>query len=191
MTKNEASISIEHLRAILRLDREAGALYWLERSPDSFQNTPARSSMHRASHWNALRAGRQALNSITALGYASGLINGKFFFAHRVVYALIHGHWPTQFIDHINGSRSDNRPGNLRDVSHLENQLNKKLPAINTSGAIGVHWSAPHQKWRAAIKYQGKRKHLGLFDSIDEAVLVRRRAEESLGFHKNHGRKAA
>lgn len=191
MTDIESNIPVSRLKQLLDLDPVTGNLFWKSRDASGFEGTPKRSATALANHWNVARAGKPALNCKTAAGYFSGRIDDKFFLAHRVVFALCNGHWPLQFIDHVNGCRSDNRPENLRDVSHLENQLNKQLPAVNTSGVIGVQWSAPHQKWRAVIKHQGKRKHLGMFASLEEAALARRNAEATLGFHKNHGRNAA
>lgn len=188
MTENEARISIDKLRTLLRLDAETGALYWLERSAASFSSSPLRSPEYKANHWNSFRAGCIALNCITHDGYASGRIDGVFFFAHRVVFALHFGHWPNEFVDHISGDRLENRPLNLRDVSHLENHRNKSISCVNTSGVIGVYWSKQHDKWRASIKVDGKKHHLGLFQSIADAADARKIAEANFGFHQNHGK---
>ena len=40
-----------------------------------------------------------------------------------------------------------------------------------TSDYIGVNWKKQNKKWRAAIKIDGKSKHLGYFD--DEIVASR------------------
>ena len=50
----------------------------------------------------------------------------------------------------------------------------------NTSGVPGVEWMKDKRKWRAAICFKGKRRYLGSFDSFDEAVKARKRAEEEL-----------
>ena len=42
---------------------------------------------------------------------------------HQMVWALAYGRWPTQ-IDHENGIRTDNRIGNLREVTAAENRAN-------------------------------------------------------------------
>ena len=44
-----------------------------------------------------------------------------YFFAHRVVWMMVHGEWPEHTIDHINGVKTDNRIQNLRDITSLEN----------------------------------------------------------------------
>ena len=44
------------------------------------------------------------------------------------------------------------------------------------------------QKWRAQIRVDGKRKHLGYFDTFDDAVAARKAAEIEHNYHPNHGR---
>lgn len=188
VTNNETLLPIARLRQFVSLDEGTGTLVWRARNADSFNSSPTRTAEHRSAHWNSFRAGEPALNCLTSAGYLSGRIEDRFYFAHRVVIALSTGAWPSEMTDHINGVRTDNRPNNLRDVPHLENQKNKCRPSINTSGVIGVHWHSQHGKWRSSIKVNGKSCHLGLFESIDEAAKARKQAEENLGFHKNHGR---
>lgn len=50
----------------------------------------------------------------------------------------------------------------------------------NTSGVPGVEWSASRGKWRASICFQGKRRYLGCYARLEDAVKVRKRAEEEL-----------
>lgn len=71
--------------------------------------------------------------------------------------------------DHINGNRSDNRISNLRLAQHRENGQNQALRKTNTSGKHGVSWSKPHNKWAAYIMKDGRKRHLGLFDSLEDA----------------------
>ncbi|KEO02311.1 AP2 domain protein [Escherichia coli 1-392-07_S4_C1] len=56
----------------------------------------------------------------------------------------------------------------------------------NKSGYIGVIWHKASRKWMAYVQVNKKRKHLGLFDSIDEAVAARRQAEKENNYHPNH-----
>lgn len=55
-----------------------------------------------------------------------------------------------------------------------------KLQSRNTSGAKGVNWSNRDKKWRARIFFQGKEYPLGYFDKFEDAVKVRKKAEEEL-----------
>lgn len=90
--------------------------------------------------------------------------------------------WPDQNIvlDHINGNCVDNRIDNLREASCSQNQMNQKLHSNNTSGHRGVSWSRARQKWQAYITKESEVIDLGHFDSIDEAVTIRQKAEEVL-----------
>lgn len=81
-------------------------------------------------------------------------------------------------IDHINGKPNDNRFENLRIASHGENMKNVKLPYNNISGYKGVYYSKRERKWKATIRINKRQKHLGTFDTKDEAVVARLRAEE-------------
>lgn len=50
----------------------------------------------------------------------------------------------------------------------------------NTSGAPGVDWLEKKQRWRASICFKGKRRYLGSFKNLEDAVKARKRAEEEL-----------
>ena len=66
--------------------------------------------------------------------------NGKEYPAHRLIWLLVYGQSPDQFIDHINGVRTDNRLANLRLASDAENKRNVGIRSHNTSGEKGVTW---------------------------------------------------
>ena len=55
------------------------------------------------------------------------------------------------------------------------------------SGVRGVSWYSRSQKWRATIKFKGRQKYLGLYDSIEEAEAARKEAELEIygGFLKD------
>ena len=111
--------------------------------------------------------------------------------AHNLIWVSLNGEIPEGFtVDHINGVPSDNRIKNLRCVSVSENYKNKSTPRSNTSGHVGVSFHKASQKWRARIQNKMKERHLGLFDTKKEAIEAWVRAKESLGYHKNHGRKS-
>lgn len=96
---------------------------------------------------------------------------------------------PGEEIDHINHVRDDNRAVNLEKKRHSGNGKNKSKAVNNTSGATGVYWLKRHNRWRAAIRVDDVLKHLGNFDTFDEALRARKQAEAKYGFHKNHGEK--
>ena len=80
-------------------------------------------------------------------------------------------------VDHINRDKLDNRWSNLRPVSHTLNQRNHGGHQTNTSGVNGVCWHKHRNKWQAHIWVDGKNKHLGYFDCIEEAAAARKQAE--------------
>ena len=72
-------------------------------------------------------------------------------------------------IDHINQVRTDNRIENLRWCSRENNCRNKKKKEGTSSQFRGVNWDTHYNKWRSMIRLNGKTKHLGLFETEEEA----------------------
>jgi hypothetical protein len=167
--------SPEFLRSILRYEPGTGKLFWRERNDCPKQ-------------WNTRFAEKEAFTSKSYDGYKRGRINGKKFFAHRAIWAIVHGYWPHEEIDHINGIRDDNSIVNLREASRSENMKNLSIRKDNRSGVIGVCWFERDKIWRAYIMSDGKRKHLGDFKDKEDAIAARKKAEKEYGFHENHGR---
>lgn len=83
-------------------------------------------------------------------------------------------------IDHINHNTLDNRKQNLRKSNDLFNARNRSIPTNNKSGCKGVCWKTRDDKWRAYITHLGKHIELGLFDDLEEAIKVRKKAENEL-----------
>lgn len=102
------------------------------------------------------------------------------YLVHRIVYFLAFGVDPSNLhIDHIDGNGQNNNPANLRLATNSENMRNRGATKINTSGFKGVDWRKQSQNWRALIRHHGKLRHLGLFDTPEEAhaAYVRAAAE--------------
>lgn len=168
-------VSPQEVRNLLDCDYQTGALTWRYRpsGPKSF---------------NTRFAGKPALTAINKSGYAAGHLNGKYVYAHRVVWCHFYGKWPDDEIDHKKGLSAGNGIANLADVSHQQNGKNTKRRRDNTSGVPGVDFFKPRQKWRAYINHNRKRQYLGYFDTFEEAVAARKAAELKYGFSPNHGR---
>lgn len=118
--------------------------------------------------------------SLDADGYVVINVNCHPLKAHRLAWFWVNGFIPKETIDHINRVRDDNRIENLREASRLEQRHNVGLSQKNTSGHSGVFWSKKAGKWQAQISIKGKRFHVGLFDSIEQAVEARKLMKEKL-----------
>lgn len=116
-------------------------------------------------------------------------VNYKIYQAHRIAWLLVHGHFPLNEIDHINGIHNDNRLINLRDVTGQENACNRPVPKNNTSGVMGVSWCKKINKWHARIRKNYQYILLGDYTNWFDAVCARKAAEHQYGFHINHGRR--
>lgn len=176
-------ISPETLRSLLRYDPETGDLVWRPRPRAYFPTNRA------WGQWNGRFAGKPAITAKRPDGYKTGNVLRIDVYAHRVAWAIHYGEWP-DVIDHINGDPSDNRLSNLRSVSQSENCRNAAINKRNKSGTPGVYWARRENKWIARIQCAGIVKRIGAYSSKDEARKARMLANETYGFHENHGREA-
>lgn len=80
------------------------------------------------------------------------------------------------FIDHINGDGLDNTDENLRICSQSENSRNRIYSkTIKYPGVYQPY--GPTGKWYARITYMYKDYYLGVYDTFEEALEVRKQAE--------------
>lgn len=87
---------------------------------------------------------------------------------HRIILSAPSG----LDVDHVNGDGLDNRRCNLRIATRSQNCHNRGAGRNNKSGYKGVCWHTQAGRWVAQIGIGGKRKHLGLFASPEEAYAV-------------------
>lgn len=101
--------------------------------------------------------------------YIESRKNGKSIRMNRLIMDCPDGF----VVDHINGdgSEHDNRECNLRICTQQENTFNNKK-------AKGVHLDKKNNRWMAYITINRKRKHLGYYDTEEEALIIRREAEQ-------------
>lgn len=111
----------------------------------------------------------RVLGDVDGGGYIRIRIIGKTFLAHRLCWFLYHGEFPDGCIDHKNHNKKDNRICNLRRASIAENLRNRHRQQNNTTGFKGVSFISKTGKFRAQIKYNGEKKHLGCFATADAA----------------------
>lgn len=114
-------ISADMVRHALSYDEESGVLQWKNPNPDSRG-----------------MAGK-SISSVNSSGYVTLTINTVKYQAHRIIWLYMTGKMPEEFIDHINGIKTDNRFCNLRKASRSENGMNRKRNKSNLSGYKNVY----------------------------------------------------
>lgn len=143
-------ITHARLREALHYDPETGVFTW------------------RVANNGRIKIGQRA-GSPNKEGYIQIKIDRRLYGAHRLAWFYVHGAWPKEEIDHRRGIRGDNRIGELREATHFQQMANSKRPCTNTSGFKGVSFYKRKHRWRAYIAVGGKPKHLGYFDTAEEA----------------------
>ena len=141
----------EHLKEVLDYNPKTGIFVW------------------KIATSRKMRAGAIA-GYLNNRGYVQICDRGVRYMAHRLAWLFTYGKLPSNWIDHINGIRNDNRIENLRDVSKLGNNQNQtKAHRDSECGLLGVRIKKSNGKYIAAIKTNGKSKHLGTFLTKEEA----------------------
>jgi len=91
---------------------------------------------------------------------------------------MMTGEWPAFQVDHEDRIRTNNKWNNLRRATDSQNRANSRLYSSNTSGVKGVAFLPRSKKWGARIKFEGRSKSLGSFESKEEACAARLAAED-------------
>lgn len=168
--------SPEVLRQLLRYEPETGKLFWLPRPVEMFAASGVGGAAGEAARWNACRAGREAFTTSDQDGYRTGLVLGRRYRAHRVIWAMQTGEWPANEVDHADRNTANNRWVNLRAADRSDQEANKGLRSDNTSGFKGVSWSSRAGKWAAQLKFRGVCYRLGHHVTAEAAAAQQREA---------------
>ena len=112
-------------------------------------------------HWHWTKRGDRS-------GYAVNKQGGRNLYLHR--FLMRPG--KSQVVDHRNGDGLDNRRSNLRVCSQSENVTSNRRQRIG--------WKIRNGRWTAQISKNGKRQHLGYFDTQAEAEAAHRQAAAQL-----------
>lgn len=115
------------------------------------------------------RSNKPTGNSSDSSGYKMIGILGKVYRVHRIAWMLVHGDDMPDYIDHINGDKTDDRISNLRPATNSQNMCNTGKRADNTSGYKGVCFHNQRKKWMARINLNNKQVSLGLYSTREQA----------------------
>ena len=118
-------------------------------------------------------------------GYIHVKIKAKAFKAHRLVFLYHHGYLP-EFVDHIDGDKTNNKIENLRAATKEENCRNQKIRSTNKSGYKGVKWVEHCKKWQVEVCKNYKQLRFGRYEDLELAGLVAMEATDLI-----HGRFSA
>lgn len=155
------------LRDVMDYQPDTGKLTWKRRGSPCFDNR---------------NAGKEALTAISGVGgYRVGSIFAKRVYAHRVAFALHHGRWPEGEVLHRDEDRLNNRAENLVEASTSVANITNLSARKSASGHKGVRRGKRPGAWCAYIGTDKRKKHLGTFDTLKEAVAARKAAEVILG----------
>jgi hypothetical protein len=168
----------DRLRELFRYEPKTGKLFWRKRPRMMFDTVDAYKG------WNARFAEQEAFTYVNK-GYRRGTLFRQSVYAHQVIWKMMAGIDVAE-IDHIDGNRLNNAWNNLRLAPPGTNQRNSAKRVDNVSGQMGVVKRG--ERWIAQVGHQGTTKHIGIYNTKEEAVAARKAAEIMLGFHPNHGR---
>lgn len=168
-------MDVDFLNEAFSYEPDTGRLFWKWRPGKHFSDE----AVYR--RWNTRWACQPALTAKASNGCLVGRISGEMVRAHRVVWALHHGEWPSSEIDHIDGNPANNAVSNLRLATRAQNLHNRRMYKNNRSGFKGVSY-VPHtrEKWEAQIRANGGVYRLGRFKTPEEAAAAYAQASQRL-----------
>lgn len=125
-------------------------------------------------------------------GYTLVYYNNKTLQGHRVAYELYVGSIPEgMVIDHKYNTKGCPRhcvnPEHLQAVTPKENAENVLLRKDSTTKVRGVTKRNGWDKYRARVGHNGKRIHVGDFDTLEEAEYAVDKARKELHTNYNGG----
>lgn len=163
----ESRFTQEYIRSIINYDPLTGKAHWKRRSDDKL----AGNALRGVRMFNTRNAGNE-IKTVDGRGYIVTSIANHKIALHRVLFVYMEGLEP-DVCDHINGVITDNRWCNIRAVTASENKQNIHRGG-GVTGYTGVRpvLKVNGNNFKAVIRVNGKPKHLGMFDTAEQAALA-------------------
>lgn len=160
---------LNYLKECFEIDSNyQSGLKWKNRPLEHFKST------HIRNIWIGKNAGKNAGYKMSN-GYYYVKINGCIYLNHRIIFA-IHNNFidfDDKQIDHIDNNKLNNNPKNLRLANASQNQHNKGKQKNNTSGEKNIFLVKRNNKYRCTMRYYSKNIHIGIFNTLEEAIAAR------------------
>jgi HNH endonuclease/AP2 domain len=102
-------------------------------------------------------------------GYRSVMIDSRRYQCSHIAVLWMTGSWPDHEVDHKDCDPSNDAWGNLRQATSSENKWNRRVSKNSRSGLKGAYWDNSLGCWRSQIMRHGKSRHLGRFNTAEEA----------------------
>lgn len=151
-------MTVERLKELLDYDAESGVFIWRIDRPRAKAGSVA---------------GCVATRERGAKQYLIIRISQRNYYAHRLAFLWMEGHWPSRLIDHRNGNGLDNRWENLRVASEMQNAWHTRKRKDNRTGFIGVHRCSKTSMFVAQIRTNHRVVTVGRFLTAEAAAEAR------------------
>jgi len=113
--------------------------------------------------------------------FPESFVNGVYIERHSVfLHEFLMGRSPDKLLvwDHIDRNRMNNRRINLRLVDRSVSARNRGLMGHNTSGHVGIRIRRNGRFWAGIKAAPYVHVGLGTYDTLEEAIDARKKAEE-------------
>lgn len=115
------------------------------------------------------------VGSLAVTGYLEVRIANISYLIHRLIFLYMTDSWPTEYVDHINRDKLDNRWCNLRQATVSQNNANSDRGNHSNTGIKGLHYihhdTAPYYKASVSSKGTLYTKGLAFTPETEDHVI--------------------